>query len=179
MAKDALGHGSDTKGGSNEFDKGPLVPGYTSRGAQLLQATMRNNPNPPIVGVPAHQTGIDKATAPMQRRQFEAIAGAINETNVPGAVKGALAQHFANALRGSNPNFNADKFRTAATTGNMGRTKNAPASMTRAHYEAVASAVHNFGAAHPEAKGLAESFANSLGRRNPNFNASKFISKAK
>lgn len=163
MAKDQLGHGSDTRGG-------PTTP----PGRVVGSSAVRGQPD-----IPAHQSGIEAATAPMQRRQFEAIAGAINETNVPGAVKGALAQHFANALRGSNQNFNAEKFRTAATTGDMGHTKNAPASMTRSHYETVAHAVHDFSASHPEAKGLAESFANSLGRRNPNFNASKFISKAK
>lgn len=60
--KDAKGHGSNPRGGggTNEFDGKPLVPGYTSRGAQLLQATMRKSGGEPIVGVPAHSDGVEQ-----------------------------------------------------------------------------------------------------------------------
>lgn len=177
--KDAKGHGSDPRGGSNEFDKGPLVPGYTSRGAQLLQATMRKNPNPPIVEVPAHSTGVQQVGQPvsMQRRQYEAIAGAINRlpTDISYA-KGNVAQHFADALKGTNPNFDAGKFKTAATTGNMGRTQNKEPGMQSRHYEAVAGAIATLP---PTLRGsVATHFAGELGRKNSNFNSQRFIKAA-
>src|ERR1035437_11119076 len=61
MAKDAGGHGSESRGGAaarNPHDGGPIVPGYTSPGAMRLQAVMRANNNPPIVEVPAHSSGV-------------------------------------------------------------------------------------------------------------------------
>jgi hypothetical protein len=123
-------------------------------------------------GSAAHQAGVAAATAPMQRRQYEAIAGAIN--SYPGD-KAALAQHFAGALQGTNPQFNGGKFQKAAMTGNMGKTKGAAPGMSRSHYEMVANAVKGFGSSHPGAgPALADHFANELGRRNPNFNAGKF-----
>lgn len=122
-------------------------------------------------GVPAHQTGVQQATTGMQRRQYEAIAGAIN--SYPGGDKSALADHFASGLAGSNPKFDAGKFKTAATTGNMGRTDRADPGMQRRHYEAVAGLLKNYGASHP-GSGAADHFTNTLGRGNPNFNAARF-----
>lgn len=118
----------------------------------------------------AHSAGIIQATAPMQRRQFEAIAGAIN--SYPGADKSALAQHFAGSLGGTNPQFNSDKFRQAAMTGNMGKTKGADPGMQRRHYEAVASIIRNYGQSTRGA--VAEHFASRFGGGNPNFKADRF-----
>ena len=56
MAKDAGGHGSEARGAYGA----PVVPGYTSKGAQLLQGVMARSNNPPIVGTPAHSTGVDQ-----------------------------------------------------------------------------------------------------------------------
>ena len=109
--KDALGHGSDPHGGEG-------AAGAHAQGVQQ-------------VGRPVSH---------MQRRQFEAIAGAIN--HYPDAtIKPDLAQHFADALRGTNPNFDAGKFKNAAMTGNMGRTQNKDPDMQRRHFEAVASTI--------------------------------------
>lgn len=47
--KDAKGHGSEARGAYGA----PVVPGYTSKGAQLLQAVMARSKNPLIVGIPA------------------------------------------------------------------------------------------------------------------------------
>lgn len=118
----------------------------------------------------AHQQGVEQATAPMQRRQYEAIAGAIN--SYPGD-KAALAQHFASGLAGTNPQFQGDKFRQAAMTGNMGRTKGAAPGLTRQHYEAVAGMLRGFGASHPNS-GVADHFAGAFGRTNKNFDAARF-----
>lgn len=124
----------------------------------------------------AHQSGVEKATAPMQRRQYEAIAGAINSY---GGDKASLAQHFAGALGGTNPQFNADKFRQAAMTGNMGRTKNADAGMQRRHFEAVAGMIRDYGASHPgEHAGVAEHFGNRLMNTNKNFDKTRFVKAA-
>src|ERR1035437_2041493 len=97
--KDAKGHGSEAHGGA-----GPnfLDPHDPRRGP----VTGAQNP-------PAHSTGVDQSGKPvnMQRRQYEAIAGAINR--LPADIsyaKGNVAQHFADALRGTNPNFDAGKF---------------------------------------------------------------------
>lgn len=140
--KDAKGHGSDPRGGAQ----------------------------PVAQPAAAHQMGVEQATAPMQRRQYEAIAGAIN--SYPGD-KTALAQHFAGGLQGSNPKFDSAKFTHAATTGNMGRTKGADPGMQRRHYEAVASMLKNFEGSHP-GSGVAEHFTNEFGRRNRNFDSARF-----
>jgi hypothetical protein len=130
----------------------------------------------PRGGAAAHQQGVQQATAPMQRRQYEAIAGAIKSYGDAHPDQHAeLASHFAGALRGTNPNFQPDKFRTAAMTGNMGRTKGASPDMTRQHYEAVANTISAFGHSHPGTQdSLASHFASELGRRNSNFNAERF-----
>lgn len=124
--KDALGHGSDSRGGA------------------------------------AHQEDVQKATAPMQRRHFEAIARAIN-TFPHQDARADLAQTFASSLRGTNPNFQADKFRNAAMTGNMGRTQNKGANLARAQYNHIADVVKGFGASHPAIKDdLVAHFSKSL-----------------
>lgn len=122
---------------------------------------------------PAHQAGIEQATAPMQRRQYEAIAGAIN--SYPGADKADLANHFTSSLGGTNSQFQADKFRQAAMTGNMGRTKGADPGMQRRHYEAVASMIRSYGQSHPESRAaVAQHFAGRFGAGNPNFKPDRF-----
>ena len=55
----------------------------------------------------------------MQRRHFETIAQIINE--LPEGDKERVAQHFAEKLRNTNPEFNSNRFFIAATTGKMGR----------------------------------------------------------
>jgi hypothetical protein len=123
----------------------------------------------------AHQAGVRAATTGMQRRQYEAIAGTINNFGGGSDVKSALAAHFAGALQGTNPHFDAGKFQTAATTGNMGRTQGKQADMQARHYSAVANAVHSFGTSHPAVKdALVSHFSDELGRRNSNFNADRF-----
>jgi hypothetical protein len=68
MAKDAKGHGSEARGGSND------VPGYTSRGAKLLQSVMRASAartgNQPIVGIPAHGAGVAQVGGPWHLNSF-------------------------------------------------------------------------------------------------------------
>lgn len=58
--KDAKGHGSNSRGAYGA----PVVPGYTSKGAQLLQAVMAKSKNPPIVEVPAHGQGVQSVGHP-------------------------------------------------------------------------------------------------------------------
>jgi hypothetical protein len=144
MPKDALGHGSNPRGGAD------------------AQA--------------AHSQGVSQVGRPtMQRRQYEAIAGAINRFP-DAAAKPTLAEHFASALAGTNPKFDAAKFRSAATTGNMGRTKNASPGMTQQHYEAVAGAIRSLPS---DLRGPAAThFASQLGSSNSNFKASRFIEAA-
>lgn len=128
-------------------------------------------------GGAAHQEGVQQVGRPvaMQRRQYEAIAGAINR--FPDAsVKGDLAQHFANALQGTNPNFDAGKFKTAATTGDMGRTQGKAPGMQSRHYEAVAGAIASLPS--PMRSQAASHFASELGRSNPNFNSGRFLKAA-
>ena len=126
---------------------------------------------------PAHQQGVYQATMPMQRRQYEAIAGAINSfPNNPDIPKADLAQHFADSLRGTNPNFDSGKFKTAAMTGNMGRTQGKAPGMTRGHYQAVAGAINSLpsGWRGP----VAQHFAGELGRSNANFKPARFLKAA-
>src|SRR5674476_441932 len=161
--KDAKGHGSEAHGGA-----GPnfLDPHDPRRGP----VTGAQNP-------PAHSTGVDQIGKPvdMQRRQYEAIAGAISR--YPDAsAKGDLATHFANALRGTNPNFDAGKFKTAATTGDMGRTQGKEPGMQSRHYEAVAGAIANLPSGLRGS--VATHFAGELGRKNSNFNSQRFIKAA-
>ena len=128
----------------------------------------------PHGGAGAHSEGVQQVGKPvaMQRRQYEAIAGAINR--FPDAsAKPDLAQHFANALRGTNPNFDAGKFKTAATTGNMGRTGNKEPGMQSRHYEAVAGAIASLPSGMRDK--VAAHFAGELGGKNSNFNSPRFM----
>jgi len=162
--KDAKGHGSDSRGGSttpsfldpHDPRRGPVS------GAQLP---------------PAHSQGVQQIGKPvdMQRRQYEAIAGAISRFPDAGA-KGDLATHFADALSGTNPNFNAGKFKNAAMTGNMGRTQNKAPGMQSRHYEAVAGAIASLPSSMRSP--VASHFAGDLGGRNPNFNKQRFLKAA-
>jgi hypothetical protein len=169
--KDSKGHGSDPRGGGQTPVQAENAPFKSSLpGPHFLE------PNDPRG---AHSQGVQQVGKPvdMQRRQYEAIAGAISR--LPGDIsytKGNLAQHFAEALRGTNPNFNADKFKTAATTGNMGRTQNKEPGMQSRHYEAVAGAIATLP---PAIRGsVATHFAGELGRKNTNFNSQRFIKAA-
>jgi hypothetical protein len=80
MAKDAGGHGSEARGGGGA----PVVPGYTSKGAQLLQGVMARSNNPPIVGIPAHGTGVDQVgkLAPEGANSRELRLFADNDANL-------------------------------------------------------------------------------------------------
>ena len=131
----------------------------------------------PHGGAGAHSEGVQQVGRPvsMQRRQYEAIAGAINRFPDAGA-KGDLAQHFADALKGTNPNFDAGKFKTAATTGDMGRTQGKAPGMQSRHYEAVAGAIASLPSTMRSQ--AATHFASELGRSNPNFNSGRFLKAA-
>ena len=165
--KDAKGHGSDPHGGGGQTpvqaENAPFK--HSIPGPHFL------DPNDPRG---AHSAGVQQVGKPvsMQRRQYEAIAGAINR--FPDAsAKPDLAQHFANALRGTNPNFDAGKFKTAATTGNMGRTGNKEPGMQSRHYEAVAGAIASLPSGMRDK--VAAHFAGELGGKNSNFNSPRFM----
>lgn len=181
--KDAKGHGSEAHGGvsaaTQEAQKfqasrsthgknylDPFDPRYPDSAARLASLTG------------AHSAGVDQIGKPvnMQRRQYEAIAGAINNLNVDPNTKAGVASHFADALRGTNPNFDAGKFKTAATTGDMGRTQGKEPGMQSRHYEAVAGAIA--GLPSGMRGSVATHFAGELGRKNSNFNSQRFIKAA-
>ena len=171
--KDAKGHGSDAHGGSGHTPEPPFVSRFAGQGVNYLE------PNDPrgAAARAAHQTGVQQVGQPvnMQRRQYEAIAGAINHYPDVSA-KPVLAQHFADALRGTNPNFDAGEFKTAATTGNMGRTQGKAPGMQSRHYEAVAGAIASLPSG---MRGkVATHFAGELGSKNSNFNSQRFIKAA-
>ena len=130
-------------------------------------------------GAGAHSEGVQQVGRPvaMQRRQYEAIAGAISR--LPADIsyaKGNIAQHFADALKGTNPNFNAGKFQTAAMTGDMGRTQSKAPGMQSRHYEAVAGAIANLPSTLRGS--VATHLAGELGRSNANFNSGRFLKSA-
>lgn len=131
-------------------------------------------------GSDPHSDGVQQIGKPsMQRRQYEAIAGAINSYGADHPdVQGALAQHFAGALVGTNPNFQSDKFRRAAMTGDMGRTQNKAPGMQSRHYEAVASAIKSFPGSDDTRNSIAQHFASRLGSSNANFNPDRFVKAA-
>lgn len=164
--KDAKGHGSDARGGPASYQNVSTKPLLTNAARDRLAA--------------AHQEGVRVATAPMQRRQYEGIAQAINTFgDAHPEVHGDLARQFANDLQGSNPHYDRNKFQTAALTGDMGKTASRPGvsggGMTRSHYDAIASTLNNFGRSHPDVRDdLASHFASALGGKNPNFNADRF-----
>jgi hypothetical protein len=169
--KDAKGHGSEAHGGAQTPVQSENAP-FKSRlpGPHFL------DPNDPRG---AHSAGVQQVGQPvsMQRRQYEAIAGAISR--LPADIsyaKGNIAQHFADALYSTNPNFDAGKFKTAATTGDMGRTQNKEPGMQSRHYDKVAGTIASLPA--PLRGSVATHFAGELGRKNSNFNSQRFIKSA-
>lgn len=60
-------------------------------------------------------------TDQMQRRHFEAVASIIKRAELGAKERENLAVMFANELGQYNSNFDAARFVTACTTGNMGK----------------------------------------------------------
>jgi hypothetical protein len=97
--KDAKGHGSEKRGGMPEAGlwgegrPGPRdVPGYTSKGAKLLQAVVQaRGLGPPIAGTPAHQSGVGSVGQPAAASQGQMKMSPENFASLSAAVAPHLA----------------------------------------------------------------------------------------
>ena len=103
-----------------------------------------------------------------QRRHYEKIAELLKEAGDPD-----LAQHFANELQGTNPNYNRTFFQTAATgaPGYNNKSYGRKVDFSSRHYRHIASMLKSGGAS----REIIEQFARGLTGTNPKFNATKFM----